>query len=79
MAKEQAFTFQQEQEQRIAGWLRKVKFRRKIFGGVSEQDVWKKITELNEMYRQALIAERARCDTLLQVSVAAERKDGEPE
>ena len=64
MAEEQKITFAQEQEQRIAGWLQKVKFRRKIFGGVSEQDVWKKITELNEMYKQALIAERARCDAL---------------
>ena len=54
-----------EQEQRIAAWLQKVKFRKQIFGGVSESDVWKKIGELNDMYRQALIAERARYDALL--------------
>ena len=32
---------------------------------MSETDVWKKIGELNDMYREALIAERARYDALL--------------
>lgn len=54
-----------EYEERIAGWLNKVKFRKRIFGGVSETDVWNKIRELNDMYRDALIAERARCDALI--------------
>ena len=54
-----------ENEERIAGWLNKVKFRKRIFGGVSETDVWNKIRELNDMYRDALIAERARCDALI--------------
>ena len=54
-----------EQEEQIAGFLQKVKFRKQIFGGVREADVWKKIGELNDMYRQALLAERARCDALL--------------
>ena len=54
-----------EHEDRIAGWLNKVKFRKRIFGGVSETDVWNKIRELNDMYRDALIAERARCDALI--------------
>ncbi len=57
--------FQKEQEARIADWLSKVKFRRQIFGGVSQADVFKKIGELNDMYRDALIAERARYDALL--------------
>ena len=35
--------FQKEQEARIADWLSKVKFRRQIFGGVSQADVFKKI------------------------------------
>ena len=50
----------------IAPWLKKVKFRHKIFGGVDERDVWKKIGELNELYKKALIAERARYDALLE-------------
>lgn len=55
----------QEQERRIAAWLQNVKFRKQVFGGVSEKDVWTKIGELNEMYNQALLAERARYDALL--------------
>ena len=52
-------------EGKIAGFLQKVKFRKQIFGGVSEKDVWTKIRELNEMYRQALLAERIRYDALI--------------
>ena len=58
-------SFQEEQEQRIASWIKEVKFRKQIFGGVSQADVMRKIGELNDMYRQALIAERARYDALL--------------
>ena len=57
--------FPPEQEQRITDWISHVKFRKQVFGGVSEADVWKKIGELNDMYREALIAERARYDALL--------------
>ena len=57
--------FPPEQEEKIKGFLQKVKFRKRIFGGISEKDVWKKIGELNEMYRQALLAERIRCDALI--------------
>ena len=58
--------FQSEQEKKIADWLKKATFRKQLFGGVNERDVWKKICELNDMYREALIAERARYDALLQ-------------
>ncbi len=57
--------FPPEQEEKIAEFLQKVKFRKQIFGGVSEKDVWTKIRELNEMYRQALLAERIRYDALI--------------
>ena len=33
----------------IASFLKTVKFKRKLFGGVDEKDVWKKIDELNEL------------------------------
>ena len=82
-------TFEQEREARIAEWLRKVKFRKQIFGGVSQADVFKKIGELNDMYREALIAERARYDALLaersggaesaESNGAADAKEGENE
>ena len=57
--------FPPKQEEKIRDFLQKVKFRKRIFGGVSEKDVWTKIGELNEMYRQALLAERIRCDALI--------------
>ncbi|NLU36763.1 MAG: hypothetical protein GXX01_07075 [Clostridiales bacterium] len=51
---------------KIAQWLKKLRFRKKIFGGVCEQDVWKKIGELNAMYDEALRAERIRYDALIE-------------
>ena len=59
-----------EHEERIVAFLQNVKFRKKIFGGVNEKDVWQKIETLNDMYKQALVAEWARYDALL-----AERGD----
>lgn len=50
----------------IAKWLKEVRFRKKLFGGVNEQEVWKKIEKLNEMYEAALNAERLRYDVLLE-------------
>ena len=64
-----------EQEAKIASWLRTVKFRRQVFGGVSEKDVWAKISQLNEMYNQAILAERARYDALLAERDRMNQKD----
>ena len=50
----------------IAEWLEQVRFRKQFFGGVSEQDVWKKMNELNDMYENALKSERVRYDTLIE-------------
>ncbi|MBQ8189868.1 MAG: hypothetical protein IJZ44_08835 [Lachnospiraceae bacterium] len=47
-------------------WLKKVHFKKRIFGGISEADVWKKIGELNTMYDAALEAERIRYDTMIE-------------
>lgn len=57
----------------IIPWLQKVRFRKCLFGGVSEADVWKKLEELNAMYETALAAERARYDALLE----AQKKAGD--
>ena len=54
------------EQRRIAEYLKQVKFRKQLFGGVSERDVWKKIGELSEMFNAALVAERARYDALLE-------------
>lgn len=49
----------------INEWLKNVRFQKSLVGGVNEQDVWKKIQQLNEMYEVALKAERIRYDVLL--------------
>lgn len=51
---------------KIAFWLAGVKFRKKLFGGLDPNDVWKKIEELNALYEKALMAERVRCDLLME-------------
>lgn len=53
------------EQEKIAGWLEKLKFRKQVVGGVDEYDVWKKIVELNAMYEEALKAERIRCDVII--------------
>lgn len=51
---------------KIADWLEKVRFRKQFFGGLSETDVWKKINELDQMYQAALDAERIRYDAMIE-------------
>lgn len=53
------------EQARIQTWLKQVRFKKTLFGGVDEADLWKKIAELNSMYEAALSAERARYDALL--------------
>ncbi|MDO5408648.1 MAG: hypothetical protein Q4F28_15170 [Eubacteriales bacterium] len=66
------------EQQHIVEWLKKVRFQKQLFGGVSEQDVWKKIDELNKLYEAALAAERIRYETLLEThqSGVAPPKEG---
>lgn len=54
------------EHERILQWLKKVRFRKSLFGGVNEQDLWKKLGELNDLYEAAISAERARYDALLE-------------
>jgi len=49
----------------IVQWMRKLKFKKKLFGGVAEDDVLKKLEELNSLYEAALLAERARWEAKL--------------
>lgn len=53
------------EQERIQKWLKSVRFKKTLFGGVDEADLWKKIAELNSLYEAALSAERARYDALL--------------
>ena len=52
-------------QKKIAAWLKKLRFRRVILGGVSEKQVWKSIGELNAMYQEMLEIERARYEAIL--------------
>ena len=62
------------EQERIQKWLKQVRFKKTIFGGVNEADVWKKIAELNKLYEAALSAERARYDALLAERTSSARQ-----
>lgn len=50
----------------VSQYLKTVRFRKRTFGGVDEQDVWKKINELNALYEKAIDAEHARCNAYIE-------------
>ncbi len=62
-----------EERREIISWLKSVRFRHRIFGGVDEKNVWKKIAELDALYAKLLEAERVRYDVL--IAEAAKRAD----
>ena len=64
------------EQEKIVEWLKKVRFQKQPFGGVSEADVWKKIDELNKLYDAALMAERIRYETLLNEAKSGDSPDG---
>lgn len=49
----------------ICDWIKHLKFKRKFIGGVDEDDVLRKMAELNALYETALLNERARYEALL--------------
>lgn len=53
------------EREEIEKWLKQVRFKKAVLGGLNEADVWKKLAELNGLYEQELKAERARYDALL--------------
>lgn len=56
------------EQQEIVDWYRKVKFKKNLLGGVDEVQMWKKLEELYGLYANAIRAERARYDALLEAS-----------
>jgi len=63
----------------VGGWLSRVTFRKKLVGGVDPEDVWRKLEELNALYENALVAERARCNLLIRQLRLSEQQTPEPE
>lgn len=51
--------------EKLQNWFQTVKFRKVLFGGVDEVQLWKKLEELNKLYEAAVSAERARYDALI--------------
>lgn len=56
------------EQQAIVQWLKTVKFRKSLLGGVDEVQLWKKLEELYGLYDAALRAERTRYNTLLEAA-----------
>ena len=57
------------EQEAIVRWVRTVKFRKSLLGGVDEVQMWKKLEELYGLYENAIRAERARYNALLALSV----------
>lgn len=49
----------------IAVWLKEVKFRKKIIGGIDEVNVWHKLDELQAQYQSAFDAQAERYTALI--------------
>ena len=65
-----------ETHKEIVRWIQKLKFKKRMFGGVDEDDVLKKIGELNSLYETALLNERARYDALLAQYQGGDARNG---
>lgn len=52
-------------QRRIGEYLEGLRFKRALFG-VSEEDVWRKLAQVEQLFQQALAAERARYEALLE-------------
>lgn len=50
----------------IAEFIKKMRFRKSLFGGVSENSVWKKIDDLNNEYKSVFDAQEVKYQTLLE-------------
>lgn len=48
----------------ISEFLKKVKFKKKIFGGIDELDVWNKIEKLNLEYKELYEIQQMQIDIL---------------
>lgn len=59
----------------VSKWLKSVHFRPKLVGGVDPEDVWKKLEELNTLYENALISERARYNLMLRQIMAGRNSE----
>lgn len=50
----------------IAEFMKTMRFKKRLFGGVSEKDVWKQLDKLQAEYRSAYEKQQERYEVLLQ-------------
>ena len=50
----------------IASVMKEIRFRKKIFGGVDEADVWRQLEKLQSEYRSAFEAQQEQSRALIQ-------------
>ena len=51
----------------IAGYIAGMRFKRKLFGGVDEADVWKQIEALHKEYEAVFLTQEMKYQALMQV------------
>lgn len=61
--------------QQILDYVKGLKFRRRLIGGVDPDDVLKKLEELNRLYETALLQERARYEALLEEQAGGGKRE----
>lgn len=51
----------------VAQFIKELRFKKKLFGGVDEEDVWKKIEQLNKEYEAVFLAQELKHEQELSV------------
>ncbi len=64
-----------ETHEEILRFIKNLKFKKKLFGGADEDDVLKKIEELNRLYETALLNERIRYNQLINQLKGGDKED----
>ena len=54
-----------ENMEAVAAFLKKLRFRKRVLGGVDEEDVWRQLEKLQSEYEAAYDAQRIRFEALL--------------
>lgn len=58
-------------QSQIAEYIHRLKFKKKVFGGVDQADVFRKLEELNRLYESLLLQERAKWQAELEKAMSS--------
>ena len=53
------------EQEKLRQWFQEVKFRKVLFGGVDEIQLWKKLEELNQIYETSLSVHQRSCNAVI--------------